>query len=326
MQSALGFCLLLLLLPRHPLPQPPCLGSGVSIPAFLLRFQVPPSGPLCPRPTSTTPPPRPQLAVDFCLQRKLPGSSGPQSLLCPPLRLPRLAQGSASSRVPLRLGFHSDQQSDCTNPGALPLLPLAQADLSKASGLGQRFPGPWPRGVQRAREAGYVSEFLPPPTPAGGTRGDPKGARRARGGGGWGSRRLRARRRPALLDVHLMPAQRGPRGSLCFAVGQYSFFITLRQVSHHLFFKIFTVAVLGLSLAHRIFTAVQGLSSVACRLSCPGAYEILVPRPGIKPASPALEDRFLTTGPPGKSPTLVLCYVTFSCLCTCCSIACLPNK
>ena len=71
--------------------------------------------------------------------------------------------------VPLRLGFHSDQQSDCTNPGVLPLLPLAQEDLSKASGLGQRFPAPppaRPRGVQRGREAGYVSELLPPATPA----------------------------------------------------------------------------------------------------------------------------------------------------------------
>ena len=31
------------------------------------------------------------------------------------------------------------------------------------------------------------------------------------------------------------------------------------------------------------------------------AYSILVLRPGIKPTSPALESRFLTTGPPGKS-------------------------
>ena len=33
---------------------------------------------------------------------------------------------------------------------------------------------------------------------------------------------------------------------------------------------------------------------------CPKAYMILVPPPGIKPASRALEGRFLTTGPPGK--------------------------
>ena len=41
---------------------------------------------------------------------------------------------------------------------------------------------------------------------------------------------------------------------------------------------------------------------VAHRLSCPGACGILVPRPGIEPASPALEGGFFTTGPPGKSP------------------------
>ena len=40
---------------------------------------------------------------------------------------------------------------------------------------------------------------------------------------------------------------------------------------------------------------------VACRLSCPAASGILVPQPGIKPTSSALEGRFFTTGPPGKS-------------------------
>ena len=33
----------------------------------------------------------------------------------------------------------------------------------------------------------------------------------------------------------------------------------------------------------------------------PVAYGILVPRPGIKPVSSALQGRFSTTGPPGKS-------------------------
>ena len=40
---------------------------------------------------------------------------------------------------------------------------------------------------------------------------------------------------------------------------------------------------------------------VACELSCPAACGILVPRPGIEPTSPALEGRFFTTGPAGKS-------------------------
>ena len=40
---------------------------------------------------------------------------------------------------------------------------------------------------------------------------------------------------------------------------------------------------------------------VAFGLSCPAACGILVPQSGIKPASSALEGRFFTTGPPGKS-------------------------
>ena len=38
----------------------------------------------------------------------------------------------------------------------------------------------------------------------------------------------------------------------------------------------------------------------------PGHVGILLPWPGIKPTSPALEGRFLTTGPPGKSFKRVL--------------------
>ena len=40
-------------------------------------------------------------------------------------------------------------------------------------------------------------------------------------------------------------------------------------------------------------------------LSCPAACMILLPRPGIEHVSPALAGRFLTSGPPGKSPVLV---------------------
>ena len=47
---------------------------------------------------------------------------------------------------------------------------------------------------------------------------------------------------------------------------------------------------------------VRASSVVVVRgLSCPAACGILVPQPGIKPASPALEGGFFTTGPPGKS-------------------------
>ena len=50
-----------------------------------------------------------------------------------------------------------------------------------------------------------------------------------------------------------------------------------------------------------VVCSMQALSVVACRLSCPAACGILVPRPRIEPMSPALEGRFFTTGPPGKS-------------------------
>ena len=39
------------------------------------------------------------------------------------------------------------------------------------------------------------------------------------------------------------------------------------------------------------------------RLNCSAVCGILVPQPGTEPASPALQGRFLTTGPPGKSLT-----------------------
>ena len=42
-------------------------------------------------------------------------------------------------------------------------------------------------------------------------------------------------------------------------------------------------------------------SRVARRLSCPAARMTLISWPGIEPLSPALEDEFLTIGPPGKS-------------------------
>ena len=45
------------------------------------------------------------------------------------------------------------------------------------------------------------------------------------------------------------------------------------------------------------------------RLDCPVACGVLVPRPGMEVVFPALEDRFLTTGPPGKS--LFQCFKSF---------------
>ena len=41
---------------------------------------------------------------------------------------------------------------------------------------------------------------------------------------------------------------------------------------------------------------------VVCRISCPTACGILVPGPRIEPAPLVWQSKFLTTGPPGKSP------------------------
>ena len=60
-----------------------------------------------------------------------------------------------------------------------------------------------------------------------------------------------------------------------------------------------------------------GSSVTGCRLSCPLTSGLLVPGPGIKPASPALEGRFLTTGPPGLGLECCCCSVTQSCLTLC---------
>ena len=67
----------------------------------------------------------------------------------------------------------------------------------------------------------------------------------------------------------------------------------------------FTVAcgIFSLWRAGFFLAVVLGLQSSRARgFSCSAACGILVPPPGIEPASPALEGRFLTTGPPGKSP------------------------
>ena len=60
-------------------------------------------------------------------------------------------------------------------------------------------------------------------------------------------------------------------------------------------FVLFFLAALGLHCGVRVSLV------VARGVSFPATCGILVPRPGIEPASPALEGEFLTTGPPGKS-------------------------
>ena len=66
----------------------------------------------------------------------------------------------------------------------------------------------------------------------------------------------------------------------------------------------FSLAALGPGWATwDLFTVAHGFCLEVCRLSCPITCGIWVPLPGIKPMSPALQGRFLTTGPPGNSLT-----------------------
>ena len=73
--------------------------------------------------------------------------------------------------------------------------------------------------------------------------------------------------------------------------------------------NIFLVAALGIFTAACELSscgawATEGLGSVvvAWGLSYPEACGILVPQPGIKPTSPALQGEFLTTGHQGSPP------------------------
>ena len=59
-----------------------------------------------------------------------------------------------------------------------------------------------------------------------------------------------------------------------------------------------------------------GLSSLVSRLSCSVMRRVLVPQPGIEPASPALQGRFLATAPPGEVPCMLFLSPEFL-LCVC---------
>ena len=75
--------------------------------------------------------------------------------------------------------------------------------------------------------------------------------------------------------------------------------------------RVFSLSSCGTQAPDRVGSVVCGTWALSLRhmssgvvargLSCPAACGILVPWPGIEPASPALEGGFFTTGPRGKS-------------------------
>ena len=58
-------------------------------------------------------------------------------------------------------------------------------------------------------------------------------------------------------------------------------------------------------MASDLNSCTHGFFIVVCGLICPLACGILIPWPEIKPASPALEGRFLATGPSGRVPWII---------------------
>ena len=67
-----------------------------------------------------------------------------------------------------------------------------------------------------------------------------------------------------------------------------------------------------LAAAHEILLCHSGSFIVAHRLHCSTACRILVPWPGIEPASPALQGEFLTPGLPGKTLQHIFFLIKFA--------------
>ena len=98
---------------------------------------------------------------------------------------------------------------------------------------------------------------------------------------------------------------------LFFSLNIWHFYPTMVYL-----FIFLILAVPGLCCSARAFSSCSkwGYSlGVARGLNCSSACGILVPQPGTKPASPALEGRFLTTGPPREdSLHMLLNQVSFA--------------
>ena len=112
-------------------------------------------------------------------------------------------------------------------------------------------------------------------------------------------------------------------GTCCFSLAAF------------FFFKLYLFYFLFIFWLHRVLVAARGIfccgaqalhcsvraslqlqrtgSVVVARgLSCPAACGILVPRPGMEPVSPALQDGFSTTGPPEVVEVPPLLLLIFS--------------
>ena len=101
--------------------------------------------------------------------------------------------------------------------------------------------------------------------------------------------------------------------NLCLLCWQVDSLPLLAGKPHLPFFFFIFIWLYQISVTERrVFNCVARAQQLWCRFSCRLAYGtlLLVPRAGSKPMAPALEDRFLTTGPPGKSSVCFdLCFL-----------------
>ena len=118
---------------------------------------------------------------------------------------------------------------------------------------------------------------------------------------------------PSWISSHLPPFP-SPLG--CYRAPVWVPWVT-QQISIAYLFCSVCLAVPGLSFSTRISLQHTELS-LWCSGSVVGSLWVSLicsmwdlPRPGIKPTSPALQGEFLTTGPPGKS---LACALEASCL------------
>ena len=81
-----------------------------------------------------------------------------------------------------------------------------------------------------------------------------------------------------------------------------SFSLRQKAAQHPSLLSFFFLGCIGFSYSKESLLQLVNFSLlVTPGLSCPSACGILVPQPGIEPASSALQGGFLTNGPPGKS-------------------------
>ena len=105
-----------------------------------------------------------------------------------------------------------------------------------------------------------------------------------------------------LVDIYFSSLVCKVKHTVCTALHPWGFlFEDIVFPRNYLYYCIRIFLRLFLKKYLYIYLAVLGLSCSGQPLCCPAACGILVCRPGVEPMSPALQCRFLTTGPPGKS-------------------------